>query len=85
MTPDQLAAAIVRVALLPPSEWTAEDRYIIHTQTERDGGKEVENWLLQGRARAMLAKIVGRLLDSGLTAGLTTPTDEESLEFATSK
>lgn len=81
MTNRTIASSIVRVALLPSSEWTDEDLAVVIRKSEAD--KPPEPWLIRGRARAMLAQVVEKVLDHGVN--FTFPDDNEALEFSVSE
>jgi hypothetical protein len=82
VTAKTIAAAIVRVALLPTSEWTDDDLYLMLRKEERETGVKPEPWLVRGRALAMLAKVIERLFEREDGSVFVFPTDEESLEFS---
>lgn len=76
MTPEDISSAIVRGILLPPSEWTAEDRMILG---------EGEDWQRAARARAMLARLMTVLMEREFGHHLIQKpaTDDEVLAFTT--
>ena len=84
MTNRAIAAAIVRIALLPPSEWTDEDLTILLKPEERlNYPATPEPWLVRGRATVMLARVLERVFEFG--GDWPFPSDEDALEFSVSE
>ncbi len=84
MTNKTIAAAVVRVSLLPASDWTDEDLVILLKPEERVNYPATpEPWLVRGRALAALAKCIEKVFEYG--GEFPFPTDEEALDFAVSE